>query len=203
MATNGKPGMQLPKVTINSPVVLWFVIVCVAVQVVSTLTGGASTDALFTFHTSSLSSPLEFFRLVTFAFGHISWDHLIGNMSYILLLGPLLEEKYGSPRLVAVILTSALTCSIASIVIFHTGGVGASGVVFTFLILSSVTRVREGEIPLTFILVGTFYLCQQLYGAIFVRAFVSYHGHIIGGLTGAALGFLLPEKSSADSRGIF
>ena len=31
MATNGKPGMRLPKVTFNSPVVLWFVIVCVAV----------------------------------------------------------------------------------------------------------------------------------------------------------------------------
>lgn len=197
---DGKPSVRLPKVTFNSPVILWFAIVCVAVQALSTLTGGASTAAFFTFHTDSLSSPFELFRLVTFAVGHISWEHLSNNMFFILLLGPLLEEKYGSPSLVAIILASALTCSIVSIVVFHTGGVGASGVVFTFLILSSVTRVREGEVPLTFILVAAFYLCQQLYGMFFVRDFVSYHGHIIGGCVGAALGFLLPEKESSDSR---
>lgn len=196
---DSKPKIRFPKVTFNSPVVLCFVFICVGVQVLSTLTGGASTNAFFTFHTSSLSSPFEYFRLITFAFGHISWDHLIGNMSYILLLGPLLEEKYGSSRLALIILASALGVSVASIVIFHTGGVGASGVVFTFILLSSVTQVREGEIPLTFILVATLYLGQQLYGAIFVREFISYHGHIVGGTIGAVLGFLLPEKTATDS----
>ncbi len=183
------------KITFNAPVVLGFTFICVAVQVLSTLTFGASTQALFTFHVSSLSHPLEYFKLVSFAFGHVSWDHLIGNMTYILLLGPLLEEKYGSSRLAAIILASALACSLTSILIFRTGGVGASGVVFTFILLSSVTNIREGEIPLTFVLVAVLYFGQQIYGAIFVRDFVSYHGHIVGGLVGAAVGFLLPEAS--------
>ena len=193
------PARRLPKITFNAPVVLGFTFICVAVQIVSTLTGGASTAALFTFHTTSLAHPLEYFKLVSFAFGHVSWNHLIGNMSYILLLGPLLEEKYGSPRLAAIIFASALVCSITSILIFHTGGVGASGVVFTFILLSSVTNLREGEIPLTFILVAVFYLSQQLYGAIFVRDYISYHGHIVGGLVGAAVGFLLPEKTGTQT----
>lgn len=194
---DARPTGSSPRITINAPVVLGFTFICVAVQVVSTLTFGASTQALFTFHASSLSHPSEWFKLVTFAFGHVSWDHLIGNMSYILLLGPLLEEKYGSTSLAAIILASAITCSLTSILVFHAGGVGASGVVFTFILLSSVTNLRSGEIPLTFVLVAAFYLCQQLYGAFFVRGLVSYHGHIVGGIVGAVVGFLLPEKSGS------
>lgn len=188
---------RTPKITINAPVVLWFTLICVVVQVASTLTGGITTAALFSFHTGTLAHPLEWFKLVTFAFGHSGWDHLIGNMSYILLLGPLLEEKYGSPRMAAIILASAIACSVTSILVFHTGGVGASGVVFTFILLSSVTNLREGEIPLTFVLVAALYFGQQVYGALFVHGNVSYHGHIVGGLVGAAVGFLLPQKAGS------
>lgn len=195
---DSKSARRWPKITINAPVVIGFTAICVAVQVLSTMTGGASTNAFFTFHASSLAHPIEYFKLVTFAVGHVSWEHLIHNMSMILLLGPLLEEKYGSAQLALIILISALACSIVSILIFHTGGVGASGVVFTFVILSSVTSFREGEIPLTFILVAVFYLGQQLYGALFVHDFVSYHGHIIGGIVGTVVGFLLPQKSTSQ-----
>lgn len=188
---------RLPRITINAPVVLGFTLICVVVQIINTITFGASTQALFTFHVSSLSHPLEYFKLISFAFGHVNWDHCIGNLSYILLLGPLLEEKYGSARMAAIILASALACSITSILVFHTGGVGASGVVFTFILLSSVTNLREGEIPLTFVLVAALYFGQQLYGAAFIRGNTSYHGHIIGGLVGAAVGFLLPEQSGS------
>lgn len=187
---------RLPKITFNAPVVLCFVAICVAVQLVSTITFGMSTKALFTFNVTSLANPLEWFKLVTFAFGHVSWDHLVGNMGYILLLGPLLEEKYGSKRLAVIILVSALACSITSILIFRAGGVGASGVVFTFILLSSVTSVREGEVPLTFVLVAVLYLGQQVYGALFVHDHVSYHGHIVGGIVGAVVGFLIPERTS-------
>lgn len=190
-----KPKRGLPKITFNAPVVLIFTIVCVVVQVVSMLTGGRSTNAFFAFDTTTLSHPLEWFKLVSFACGHVSWDHLVGNMTFILLLGPLLEEKYGSANLAAIMLASALATSITSILIFHTGGVGASGIVFTFILLSSITNLREGEIPLTFILVAVLYFGQQIYGALFVHDFVSYHGHIVGGIVGSVVGFLLPEKS--------
>ena len=204
MTTESKRRIRLPKVTFNSPVVLWFVIICVGVQVVSTLTGGASTAALFTFRPGPLSDPLTLFRHVSHVFGHISWDHLIGNMGYILLLGPLLEEKYGSPKLAIIILASSLGVSIANAIIFPTGGVvGASGVVFTLILLSSVTCLRDGEVPLTFVLVAALYIGGQVYGATFVREHISYLGHIVGGLTGAALGFLLPEKSANETGSIF
>lgn len=191
----------MPKITFNSPVVLSFVLVCVVVQVVSTLTGGASTQLFFTARPGSLVNPLTWLGLVSHIFGHIGWDHLIGNMSYILLLGPLLEEKYGSLKLMGIMLASALACSLSNILLLHTGVVGASGIVFTFILLSSVTSMREGEIPLTFILVATLYIGQQVYGAIFVHDGVSYLGHVAGGVVGAIVGFIMPTKEPTTSSG--
>lgn len=189
---------RLPKITFNSPVVLGFVFICVAVQIVSTLTGGASTQAFFTALPGSPADPLTYVRLVSHAFGHVGWDHLIGNMSYILLLGPLLEEKYGSGRLAGIILASALASSLSNIFLLHTGVVGASGVVFTFILLSSVTGMREGELPLTFVLVAVLYFGQQIYGALFVRDHISYLGHIAGGVVGSIVGFILPPKQQSS-----
>lgn len=195
---------QLPKITFNSPVVLAFVFICVGVQVMSTLTGGITTQMFFTAKPGPWTDPLTYLCLVTHIFGHANWDHLIGNMSYILLLGPLLEEKYGSGRLVGIILASALAASLANIMLLHTGVVGASGVVFTFILLSSVTSLREGELPITFILVAALYFGQQIYGALFIRGNVSYLGHIAGGVVGAIVGFLLPaqEKNGTSGYGI-
>ena len=195
---------SFPKITFNSPVVLSFVFICVAVQIASTLTGGMVTRTFFTSRVGMPFDPLVIFCSVSHIFGHAGWDHLIGNMSYILLLGPLLEEKYGSGRLVGIILASALAASIANVAILHTGVLGASGVVFTFILLSSVTSLREGALPLTFILVAVLYFGQQIYGAFFVRDNVSYLGHIAGGIVGAAVGFLLPaeDKKGASGYGI-
>lgn len=190
---------QLPKITFNSPVTLSFVFICVAVQVASTLTGGAFTATFFSASSFSPANPLSYLCLVTYIFGHAGWDHLFANMGYILILGPLLEEKYGSGRLACIILASALAGSISNLVLLHTGVVGASGVVFTFILLSSFTGLRDGEVPLTFILVAVFYLTQQLYGALFVGGNISYLGHIAGGVVGAVVGFLLPAQEKGAS----
>ncbi len=197
----GTRKRQLPKITFNSPVVLGFVFVCVGVQVLSTLTGGAITRTFFTARPGPWTDPLTYLCLVTHIFGHAGWDHLIGNMSYILLLGPLLEEKYGSGRLMGIMLASALAASLANVLLLHSGVLGASGVVFTFILLSSVTGLRQGELPLTFILVAALYFGQQVYGAFFVRDNVSYLGHIAGGVVGGIVGFLLPVKDDKSTSG--
>ncbi len=192
---------KLPKITFNSPVVLAFVFICVAVQIASTITGGMITRTFFTSRIGAPFDPLVLFCSVSHIFGHAGWEHLINNMSYILLLGPLLEEKYGSVRLVWIMLASALAASVANAVLLHTAVVGASGIVFTFILLSSITGLKEGELPLTFLLVAALYFGQQIYGALFVRDNVSYLGHIAGGVVGAVVGFLLPPKESAAPSG--
>ena len=66
---------------------------------------------------------------------------------------------------------------------------GASGVVFMLIFLSSLAGTKNGRIPLTLILVAVFYLGQEIYDALFTTDGISHLTHIIGGVCGTALGF--------------
>lgn len=68
---------------------------------------------------------------------------------------------------------------------------GASGVVFAFILLSSFTSFKEGEVPLTFILVALLFVGQEIVQGLMVVDNVSNMAHIVGGMIGAALGFKL------------
>ena len=188
--------MRKPKITFNSPLVLSFALVCFGVTLAGTLTNGSSTALLFSTHSASLSDPLTYIRLFTHVLGHSGWAHLMGNMAYILLLGPALEERYGARNLLLMILVTAfITGAVHNLLFPGTLLLGASGVAFAFLLLTSFTEFREGEIPLTVILVAVIYLGQQIWDGITVRDNVSNLSHVIGGLVGAGTGYLLNRKS--------
>ena len=119
----------------------------------------------------------------------------MGNASYILLLGPMMEEKYGSAALVKVIVITALITAVINYFLFPGVALcGASGVVFAFIVLTSFTGFRAGEIPLTFILIVIVFIGQQLYEGMFVRDNVSQLSHIIGGMVGAVIGYFWNRK---------
>jgi membrane associated rhomboid family serine protease len=124
--------------------------------------------------------------------GHNGWAHFIGNMSYILLLGPMLEEKYGGAKILEVIGITALVTGIVNFIFFPSVALcGASGVVFAFILLVSFTNVREGEIPVSVILVALIFIGQQVYEGLFVQDNVSNLSHILGGIVGAVVGYRL------------
>lgn len=183
------------KVSFNSPVILGFTLICFAALILGTLTGGRTNIMLFSVYRSSLMNPLTYIRFVGHIFGHAGWEHFIGNIMLILVVGPLLEEKYGSSNMLFVILTTALVTGIVNFVLFpHVRLLGASGVVFALILLSSFTSMKEGSIPLTFILVAVLYIGQQVYEGIFVNDNVSNLTHILGGLVGAGLGYALNKN---------
>jgi len=179
------------KITFNSPVVLGFVALCLIVMILDVVTRGSSNRLLFMTYRAPLTSPFTYLRFFTHVLGHGGWEHLIGNMMYILLLGPLLEEKYRSKMIIQVIIVTALVTSIIHFVIFPgVGLLGASGVVFAFILLSSITSAREKEIPITFLLVAALFLGQQVYEGMFVQDNISNLSHILGGIVGAVFGFV-------------
>ena len=191
MNSSGKK-LQL---SFNSPVILGFTIACFAVLIIDKVTGSASTNALFSVYRSSLFSPLTYIRFFGHVLGHAGWEHFIGNIMLILVIGPLLEEKYGSSNILFVILATALVTGIVNFVFFpHTQLLGASGVVFALILLSSFTSFKEGKIPVTFILVAVIYIGEQVYQGIFTRDNVSNLTHIIGGGVGSSLGFVMNKN---------
>ena len=189
------------RITFNAPITLGFVIMCFIATLLGVISNGRITQSVFmTYHTSS-TSPMTYVRFVTHIFGHSGWNHFIGNASYLLLLGPMLEEKHGSKELIEVIgITAVITGIVNYIFFWNVGLCGASGVVFAFIILASFTGFREGEIPLTFVLVAVIFIGQQVYEGIAVQNDISNMAHIVGGIVGTVLGCSLNKKSKFGYR---
>ena len=142
------------------------------------------------FHAGSLRNWLS---IVTHAAGHEDWPHLINNLMLILLIGPMLEDCYGSSSLFFMMLITAIVTGALNILFFQSSLMGASGIVFMMILLSSFTNFSHGEIPLTFILVLLLYLGIQ-----FINSFdsenISHFAHIVGGLCGSFFGFIRPPR---------
>lgn len=178
------------KITFNAPVVLTFVVICFIATILGIITQGRSTQAVFMTYHSSLKNPMTYIRFITHVFGHSGWGHFIGNASYLLLLGPMLEEKYGSDRIIIVIAITALATGLINYIFFGNVALcGASGVVFAFIVLASFTGFKAGEIPLTFILVVIIFIGQQVYEGIAIQDNISNMAHIVGGIVGACVGY--------------
>ena len=187
--------MKKISITYNAPTVLTFVLICAATVILNGLTGGKSNSLLFVTYHSSLTDLLTYVRFFTHVFGHSGWEHFVGNATYLLLLGPMLEEKYGSKRIPWVILITAVVTGVANYVLFWNVALcGASGVVFAFILLTSFTSFKNGEIPLTFILVAIVFIGQQVYEGVFLQDDISNLSHILGGVVGAVVGYRLNKK---------
>lgn len=182
-------------ISFNSPVILSFTAICLAALILDYITKGATTNTFFSVYRSSLLSPLTYVRFIGHIFGHAGWEHFIGNIMMILVVGPLLEEKYGSSSILFAIVTTALVTGLANFILFPQKQLlGASGVVFAFILLASFTSLREGEIPLTFILVALIYMGEQIYEGIFIHNNVSNLTHIFGGLIGSGFGYAMNKR---------
>ncbi|MFI3175643.1 MAG: rhomboid family intramembrane serine protease, partial [Bacillota bacterium] len=90
------------QISFNSPVVLIFVFVCAGTLVLNTVTGGWSNQYLFSVYRSSLMDILSYVRVFGHIVGHANFAHFFNNITLILLVGPLLEEKYGGANLLFV-----------------------------------------------------------------------------------------------------
>jgi membrane associated rhomboid family serine protease len=183
------------KIDYNSPVILSYTLVAVVVMALSTITGGVSTDQFFSVQPGlSFFSAVTYFRLFSHVIGHANWVHLAGNFSLILLIGPLLEEKYGSILMFVMIFVTAIITGLLNILFFSTGLYGASGIVFMLILLSSLSKVKSGHIPLTFILVVVLFLGKEIVDS-FRPDGISQFAHIAGGICGSVFGFLKREKT--------
>lgn len=180
------------RISFNSPVVLTFTILCLIALILDQVTKGWANDSLFSVYRSSLLNPLTYVRFFGHIIGHAGWEHFLGNIMLILLVGPLLEEKYGHANLVFVILSTALITGLVNFIFFpHVQLLGASGVVFAFILLSSFTCFKNGTIPITVILVAIIYIGEQVYDGLFIQDNVANLTHIIGGIVGAGLGYFM------------
>lgn len=185
----------------NAPVVLIFSLAAAIVYLINEASGNTFTPLVSLSSDFNAANPFAYLSLFTYVLGHANGEHLMGNLMLILLLGPVLEEKYGSKKLLIMILFTTLLTGILNVLLLTTGIMGASGIVFMFIILVSFVNVKRGKIPITFLLIVVLYIGQEVL-QIFQQDNISQFGHIAGGLFGALFGFskwMQPRQDAAQT----
>ncbi len=183
------------RIRYNSPVVLTFALLSLLTLPLGTFTAGWTTQHLFSVYRCSLLDPLAYVRFFGHVLGHSGLSHYMGNMLLLLLVGPPLEEKYGGQTLLACIAATALATGLVEFLFFPGAALlGASGVVFMMIVLSSFTATERGTIPLTLILVVALYLGGEIVAGLTSADNVSQLAHIVGGVCGMAAGFVLVRQ---------
>lgn len=193
--------MKKFKIDFNAPVILSMTGVSLIILIL-TLLFGNTILRLFGVYYSSWADPMMYARLFTHVITHADVAHYTGNFMLILAIGPMVEEKYGSSRLLFMMAVTALITGLINVIFFR--GVllvGASGIVFMLILLASFVNIKEGKFPITVILVAVFYIGNEIVTGIRSNDSISQMAHIIGGLCGGGFGLLFnSEKMRRKSK---
>ena len=185
------------RVRYNAPVILTFTLLAAAVMVVDQFVSGFARLWFSCPANLDGAGAADYLRLFSYVLGHRDWLHLMSNFSFVLLIGPVLEEKHRSGPMLLMLLITALATGILNVLLFKAGLMGASGIVFMLILLSSFTNIRAGEVPLTFILVVVLFLARELLSA-FGQDDISQFAHILGGFCGSLFGFLFARRGRPE-----
>lgn len=174
----------------NSKVILTYFFISLIVLWLSSLTKGKS-NKLFSSNRGNIFNPLTYLKMFTHILGHSNWNHFKNNFLYILLIGPIIEEKYGSYNLIIMILITAFITALINIILTKKQILGASGIAFMLILLSSLVNLETGKIPITFVLIFIFYIVSEIKDGLFKKDNVSHLSHIIGAICGFIYGFFI------------
>lgn len=107
---------MLKKFQYNSPVILTFSLISFLVLLLGVFSGGSTTALLFAVYRTSLKNPLFYLRLFTHVLGHANIQHFVNNFILILLIGPMMEEKYGSKNMVLMMVFTAFITGLVNVI---------------------------------------------------------------------------------------
>lgn len=183
-------------ISYSAPLTLSFSFICIVIFILDNTLLSGLIGGLFSAPGSQASAiafdwtqPIEYLRLFIHVLGHANWQELVGNLFFILLFGPLLEERYGSPVLLLMFVITAFVTGVLNAVFLDTSLSGASSIAFMLILLATFGTGHSNGIPLNFILVLLLYLGLEISTAFTANSIVNI-AHLIGGLCGSLFGFL-------------
>lgn len=206
---NKKSFLSNVKISYNAPVTLTFALIAAIILFLDTFLNNTLIPALFTCPGTSesatafnIGNPVDYFRMIFHIFGHKDWNHFLGNMAFILLLGPVIEERYGSKILVLMMTITSLVTGVLNVCFSPTQMFGSSDIAFMMILLTSFTSISKSEIPLSFILILILYIGREILGS-GQNENIATLAHIAGGLCGSLFAFLAtprPKASRAEKK---
>jgi len=198
------------KVAYDAPVTLTFVIVSAIIFLLNMLLAKsgkvAGFEKIFASPTSQAgvlpfipSAPLSYVRLLFYIFGAAAGGAslLFTNLILIMLLGPAMEERYGSVIIGIMIFVSALFAGVLNACFCETSLVGAVPLVSMMIFLNAFMSFSKKKFPLSFAAVMVLFVLLQIFsGAGAVQIIIC----IAGGLCGSLFAFLTSPKMKAEKK---
>lgn len=208
------------RVTYDAPITLSFIFITAIIFILDqfALKGSLSEKILICSgrtngYSFDYTSPLSYVRIFAHVFHANNWINMLSNATFLLLLGPVLEERYGS---IAIALTLFLSSLISGVLAtFSPIPVsGPSAIIFLFILLSTITSFEKRNLSLSsillFILYSAFVLSQG-YGnnlslftgnkiIIFFKANIPSFMSLIAGILGSIAGFLTAPKATKSAK---
>ncbi len=142
----------------------------------------------------------QWYRLLTAAFLHAGWFHLLSNMFALVMVGPQLEAALGRTRFLTLYVLSAVGGSTLSYLVSAPGtlGVGASGAIFgLFGAFYVVLKRTGGETGQVLVLIGINLVIT------FAVPIIDWRAHIGGLVTGAAVAAVYAYAPRGPQRQLF
>lgn len=180
----------------NSPVIINYILICFLLYAINILTKGYINSICY-LPGNLIVNIFAVHRLLTYTFVHGSFEHLISNMALLALTGPSVEKKYGGGIVIGLILINSIMIGSMQGVLIHQSVLGASSIVFMFLMLSVFADTETEKIPFTMFIVATCYIGNEVLSALVPDA-VSQLSHIMGAVIGLLFGILYRKVKDAE-----
>jgi membrane associated rhomboid family serine protease len=144
------------KIKYNAPVTFTYIILTALILLISKMAIGLNNpgpgDIIIkffnvegrTFESTNLLNYISFF---THTFGHYDWYHLSTNIFYLVLLGPILEEKYESKTFLGILIGTSVITGIFMALFQQPMIFGASTLVYMMIMLVAFVRLKPGGNP--------------------------------------------------------
>ncbi|MCR5217262.1 rhomboid family intramembrane serine protease [Treponema sp.] len=204
----------------DSPVVSTFVIICTLLfladifiakgKLISsflTCPGTKESGGLAAFN---FKKAFDYVKIFTHIFGNSGWETLFVNFAFILVSGPVYEEKYGSVYILIMCLASGIISGVLNACMSPFASTGAASIVFTMIFLSMITAFSKKTFSLSSLLILLLYIGYEFYCVINISAadgvkmnallLVPVLADLIAGICGSLFGFMAsPKKKSPSS----
>jgi len=154
-----------------------------------------SGDFLF-----NVKSPLSYFRMIFYVFGAPENPmSFFSSLIFILLLGPAMEERYGSIIIGIMMAISTLFSGVLNTCFCDNSLTGATCIVFMMIFLNAFLSMQKKKIPASFLVVFVLFVFREIL-EVNPNGPVGIIINICGGLCGSLFAFLASPKVRAAKK---
>lgn len=206
------------RILFDAPVTIIFVLLSLAAFFVNILLKDLLVTTAFTCHSLKAATPelafnfrnaLDYVRLILHIFAYADLSKLLLNSVLLLLLGSILEERYGSLMLTIMIFITSLVSGVLTACVPAIAFTGSDCIVFMMIILLSLTALAKRTIQISWLLAFIIFIAYKVYGknygdlknvSLLIQENLSLFINLAGGICGSLAGFFIAPKKRKSAK---